>query len=179
MKLLFLHGPPAAGKLTVAREVAARTGWRLFHNHLTVNLALAVYDFGTPGFIALREQIWTAVFRRALADNLPGLIFTFNPENTVPQRFIDELFAEVAAAGSEVIPVALTLPEAEIERRLGLDSRVQNGKLTDLTLYRQLRAAGTFDSPVIPPSRLSLDTSTLSPVEAAERIVAFLGQLGT
>src|SRR5476651_1724683 len=102
MKLVFLHGPPAAGKLTVARELAALTGLRLFHNHLTVNLALAVYDFGTLGFVALREQIWLAVFRRALADRLPGLIFTFNPEDSVPQRFIDELFAEVAAGGGEV-----------------------------------------------------------------------------
>src|SRR3712207_8263459 len=32
--LLFLHGPPAVGKLTVARRVAELTGWRLFHNHL-------------------------------------------------------------------------------------------------------------------------------------------------
>jgi hypothetical protein len=57
MKLLFPHGPPASGKLTLAREVAALTGWRLFHTHLAVNLALAVYDFGAPGFLALREQI--------------------------------------------------------------------------------------------------------------------------
>jgi replication-associated recombination protein RarA len=45
MKLLFLYGPPAVGKLTVAREVSALTGYRLFHNHLTVNLTLAVFDF--------------------------------------------------------------------------------------------------------------------------------------
>lgn len=171
MKLLFLHGPPAAGKLTIAREVAALTGWRLFHNHLTVNLALAVYDFGTPGFIALREQIWLAVFRRALADRLPGLIFTFNPENSVPQNFIDDLFAEVAAAGSEVIPVELMASEAELERRMAAGSRVAHGKLTDLALYRRLRAAGAFASPIIPASRLRIDTGTLTPALAAARIV--------
>lgn len=174
MKLLFLHGPPAAGKLTIAREVAARTGWRLFHNHLTVNLALSVYDFGTPGFVALREEIWLIVFRRALADRLPGLVFTFNPENSVPQKFIDDLFAEVSAAGGEVIPVELSASEAEIERRLGHDSRVQNGKLTDLTLYRQLRDAGTFLTPVIPPSRLRLDTGLINPTDAARQIVALV-----
>jgi hypothetical protein len=174
MKLLVLHGPPAAGKLTIAREVAALTGWRLFHNHLTVNLALAVYDFGTPGFVALREQIWLTVFRRAIADRLPGVIFTFNPENSVPQKFIDDLFAEIAAAGGEVIPVELTATEAELERRMATSSRVENGKLTDLTLYRELRAAGTFLTPVIHHSRLSLDTGQLSPTSAARQIVAEL-----
>jgi hypothetical protein len=174
MKLLVLYGPPAAGKLTVAREVAALTGWRLFHNHLTVNLALAVFDFGTPGFIALREQIWFATFRRALADRVPGLIFTFSPENSVPQRFIDELFAEITAAGGEVIPVELTASETEIERRLANDSRVENGKLTDVALYRRLREAGAFRTPVIPAPRLRIDTGSLAPATAAGQIVAFL-----
>jgi len=174
MKLLFLYGPPAVGKLTVARDVAARTGYRLFHNHLTVNLALAVFDFGTPGFIALREQIWFATFRRALADHVAGLIFTFNPENSVPQRFIDELFAEIAAGGGEVIPVELTAPKAVIEARLANSSRVENGKLTDLALYRRLRDAGVFNTPVIPLPRLRLDTGSLAPAATAARIATLV-----
>ncbi len=174
MKLLFLYGLPAAGKLTVAREIAALTGYRLFHNHLTVNLALAIYDFGTPGFLALREQIWFAVFRRALADNLPCLIFTFNPESSVPQRFIDELFSEVVAAGGEVIPVELTAAESVIEARMANAIRVENGKLTDLALYRRLRDAGVFSSPLIPAPRLRLDTSVLMPAAAAARIASIL-----
>ena len=43
MKLVVLFGPPAVGKLTVAREVAARMGWRLFHNYLAVDVALSVH----------------------------------------------------------------------------------------------------------------------------------------
>ncbi len=174
MKLLLLYGRPAVGKLTVARIVAERTGGRLFHNHLTVNLALAVYDFGTPGFVALRERIWNDVFRQALADRLPLLIFTFNPENSVPQRFIDGLFAAVAAAGGEVIPVELVASEAAIESRLGSESRRVAGKTLDAASYRDLRARGVFDSPVIPAARLRLDTEKLSPAESAQRIAALV-----
>jgi len=174
MKLLLLHGPPAVGKLTIGREVAARTGWRLFHNHLVVDLVLAVYDFGTPGFVALREQLWLAVFRQALADRLPGLIFTFNPENSVPQRFIDELVVEVAARGGEVIPIELTAREAEIERRIDTASRRQHGKLVDRALYRKLRDSGVFGTPVMPSPRLRVDTGQVTPPEAAERIIAAL-----
>jgi hypothetical protein len=172
MKLLFLYGRPAVGKLTVARAVAALTGGRLFHNHLAVNLALSVYDFGTPGFVELREQIWTAVFTRSLADRLPLLIFTFNPENSVPQRFIDWLFAAVDAAAGEVIAVELVAGEEEIEARLGSESRRREGKTLDAKTYRDLRARGVFDTPVIPAPRLRLDTGKLSPAQAAERIAA-------
>jgi hypothetical protein len=174
MKLLFLYGRPAVGKLTIARAVAALTGARLFHNHLTVNLALSVYDFGTPGFIELRDRIWKTVFGRALADRLPLLIFTFNPENTVPQRFVDELFAEVRSGGGEVIPVELVASETAIEERLGSESRRLEGKTLDARTYRELREKGVFDSPVISNPRLRIDTEVVSPAKAAEEIAALI-----
>ena len=174
MKLVFLFGKPAVGKLTVARELAARTGGRLFHNHLTVNLALSVYDFGSPGFVELREKIWMEVFRRAIADRLPLLIFTFNPENSVPQRFVDRLFAEYAAGGGEVIPVELVASETVIEERISSASRKADGKTMDLPTYRRLRAGGTFDSPVVAGARLVLDTANIDPAQTAERIAALL-----
>ena len=34
MKLLFLFGNAAVGKMTVGQELAQRTGLRLFHNHI-------------------------------------------------------------------------------------------------------------------------------------------------
>ncbi|HXQ79677.1 MAG TPA: shikimate kinase [Opitutaceae bacterium] len=172
MKLFFLFGRPAVGKLTVARALAARTGGRLFHNHLTVNLVLSVFDFGTPGFVELREKIWMAVLRRALADRVPVLIFTFNPEDTVPQRFLDELFAEFAAAGAEVFPVELTASESAIEARIGSPSRRRDGKTLDLRAYRELRARGAFQSPVVRSPRLRLDTERMTPAEAAAKIAA-------
>jgi hypothetical protein len=174
MKLLFIYGLPAVGKLTVARAVAERTGGRLFHNHLTVNLVLSVFDFGSPAFIELRERIWMDVFRRAIAEEVPLLIFTFNPENSVPQRFIDELFREVSESGGEMIPVELTAAETEIEVRLGSGSRRLERKTLDVKSYRALRSKGTFDSPRIPTPRLTLDTGRLSAAEAAERVAAIV-----
>jgi hypothetical protein len=174
VQLVFIFGRPAVGKLTVARELASLTGGRLFHNHLAVNLALSVYGFGTPGFIELREAIWTVVFRKAIADRIPLLIFTFNPENTVPQRFIDRLFADFEAAGGRVIPVELVASEREIEARIGSASRAAEGKTLDAQTYRELRLKGAFDTPKIPAPSLVLDTVDLAPSESAHRIAALL-----
>jgi hypothetical protein len=33
MRLLLIIGPPAVGKMTVGREIAAHSDFRLFHNH--------------------------------------------------------------------------------------------------------------------------------------------------
>ena len=53
MELLFIYGPAAVGKLTVGRELAKLTGFRHFHNHLTVDAVMAVFDFGSESFINL------------------------------------------------------------------------------------------------------------------------------
>src|SRR3712207_3433388 len=96
MDLVFLHGPAAAGKLTVARELGRLTGLPVFHNHLVVDLLLEVFAFGSPEFVALREQFWLATFRAAAASGR-SLIFTFTPEGTVkpgfPQRAVETVEA--------------------------------------------------------------------------------------
>ena len=65
MQLIFIHGPAACGKLTVATELAKLSGMRLFHNHLTVDLVSALFEFGSESFVRLRESIWLEAFREA------------------------------------------------------------------------------------------------------------------
>src|SRR5882757_7935835 len=133
-KLVFLHGAPAVGKLTVARELAALTGFRLFHNHLTVDLVSSLFPFGSEPFILLREQIWLAAFAEAARNNL-SLIFTFNPERTVRDRFIQKTVDVVEAAGGKVVFLELTCTEAELERRIEDASRKKFGKLSSVEQY--------------------------------------------
>lgn len=172
MKLVFLYGLPATGKLTVARELAALTGYPLFHNHLAVDLLLSVFEFGSPAFVELREQIWLSVFEHA--SNQDGLIFTFAPEATVRPEFIQRAQTAVTRAGGEVLFVELICPVAELKQRLATPSRSQHGKLTSVELFDQLTAQGSFDSPRMPLPRLTIDTSLCSPHEAAQRIAQTL-----
>jgi hypothetical protein len=76
-EFVIVFGPPAVGKMTVAYALAQRTGFRVFHNHMTVDLVLPFFEFGTPAFGRLvgefRDQLFAEVARSAL----PGLIFTY------------------------------------------------------------------------------------------------------
>ncbi|HEV7473403.1 MAG TPA: AAA family ATPase [Pyrinomonadaceae bacterium] len=173
MKLIFLHGAPAVGKLTVAGELARLTGFRLFHNHLTVDLVSSLFPFGSEPFVRLREQIWLAAFAEAARSNV-SLIFTFNPERTVRERFIQKTIEIVEGAGGQAAFIELTCAEAELERRLENASRKEFGKLTSLEQYRSLKEAGAFDFRKL-PNGLSLDTSTNSAAETARFINEYLG----
>jgi shikimate kinase len=55
MKLIIIYGPEATGKLTIAKELAKATGFRLFHNHVSVDVAKTFFDFGMAEF---GELVW-------------------------------------------------------------------------------------------------------------------------
>lgn len=175
MLLVFIHGAPAVGKLTVARELAGLTGFPLFHNHLTVDLVSSLFAFGTPSFVSLREQIWLAAFAEAARTDL-SLIFTFNPERTVNEEFIQNTIGAVESAGGRVVFVELTCSEGELELRMEEPSRKEFGKLASLEQYQSLKSAGAFEFPEL-PSEISIDTTKQSPALTAKLISDHLAAL--
>ncbi len=177
MRLLFLYGLPATGKHTVAQHLATLTGYKLFHNHLAVDLLLSVFDFGSQPFVELREQIWLSVFEQAAATDLPGLIFTFAPERTVRPTFLPSALEVLARHNATVDFVELTCPVPELHQRLDHPSRRRFQKLTSTELFDQLHADGVFDATHMPTPRLTLDTSLHTPEAAAALIAQTLGLL--
>jgi hypothetical protein len=170
MRLIFLYGMPATGKLTVAQELAKLSGYKLFHNHLVVDLLLSTFEFGSTPFVELREQIWLSVFDQACRSRLEGMIFTFNPETSVRPGFVAQTIETVSAGGGEVIFVELVCPLEELKQRIGSPSRLNYRKLSSLSLFETLQAAGEFDTAHMPPPALTIDTSRNSPLEAATQI---------
>jgi hypothetical protein len=174
MRLIFIHGPAACGKLTVARELARLTGLPLFHNHLVVDAVAALFPFGSAPFVRLREEMWLEAFREAAAADR-SLIFTFHPERTVRPEFIGHTIETVESHGGRVTFVALTCARDELERRIEAPSRAEFGKLASKAFFRELQNSGAFDFPPLPDSGLTLDTGRLAPEAAAAKIRDFLG----
>lgn len=174
MKLIFLHGLPGVGKLTVARALAQLTGFRIFHNHLAVDLVTSVFEFGSLPFVELREKIWLEVFSRAAAAKLDGLIFTFAFDRTVRGGFIANTREVIESSGGEVLFVELQCSIPELERRIEQPSRQSFGKLSSVEQFRELKEAGAFVDPGIPRERLVVDTTELSASGAASLIISKL-----
>ena len=174
MRLIFIYGMPATGKLTVAKELSIISGYPLFHNHLAVDLLLSAFEFGSKPFVELREDIWLSVFRHAADGNLPGLIFTFAPEATVRPEFIPATLNTMAERGGAVEFVELTCPMEELKRRVPDPSRARFKKRSSVALFEQLHADGSFHAFPMPEPRVSLDTSTCTPARAALEIARAL-----
>jgi hypothetical protein len=177
MRLIFIHGPAACGKLTVARALSRLTSIPVFHNHLVVDAVAALFPFGSAPFVRLREEMWLAAFREAAkADR--SLIFTFHPERSVRPEFIGQTIEAVESRGGQVDFVALVCAADELERRIEAPSRAEFGKLASKAFFRELQSAGAFDFPPLPDGGLTLDTGRLASEAAAVKIRDFLGLPG-
>ena len=130
MKLLIIYGAPAAGKLTIATEVARRTGFKLFHNHVSIDCVKPVFDFGTPSFLKMIETIRFAMIAEAAREAV-DLIHTFVYAAGEDDEHFGRLIASAEDNGGEVNLVLLKCEPDELKARIGNDSRVRIGKLTD------------------------------------------------
>jgi adenylate kinase len=176
LRLIFLHGLPGVGKLTVARELAQLTDYKLFHNHLAVDLAESVFEFGSRPFVELREMIWLAMFSRAAEERVGGLIFTFAYDRTVRSNFIEETRRTVESGGGKVSFVELRCSEEELERRIEQPSRREFAKLNSVAQFHELKEAGAFVVPGIPAGGLVVETDGVSAAETANEIFIRLGK---
>lgn len=170
MKLIFLHGPPAAGKLTVGSLLAERTGYRLFHNHYSHDLAESLFEFGNPDLFSLCAEIRLLSFEAAAKANLPGVVFTFAYTNPSDDDFIKRTQELALRCNVELFFVYLTPSVTELEKRIVEPSRQKYSKARTvrglhklLAMYDYTRAAKL--------GGLTIDNSTLSPEEVVTMIV--------
>ena len=169
MRLVFIYGLPGTGKLTVARALTKLTGFMLFHNHLTVDLAASLFKHGSPEYMEYVRSLRLEAFARAAAANV-DLIFTFWYSN-ISQPSVERYRETIETADGEVLFVHLHCRPDILEQRVTATSR--RGKKLDTVadLRVALEQYGTADT--IPGTQLSIDNSDLEPMVVAQRIVAF------
>jgi predicted kinase len=176
--LVYIYGPPASGKLTVAKRLSELTEIPLFHNHLTVNALRPIFAFNSPAYIEASRAIRRSVFEAAARAGI-SLIFTNNSAWTGPDpraRFEEAAEAArriVAGHGGRTVFVRLTAPQPTLERRVANDSRQAHDKLVDVVRLRELLAG--LDGRPLYPDDLLIDTGQTSPEESARTIMAALG----
>ncbi len=177
MKLIFLHGSPGVGKLTIGLELQKVTNYKLFHNHLTVDLVSSVFQFGSNPFIHLREKIWLDVLQMACLEKIEGLIFTFAFEKTVNENYPQKVLNLVTGHGGQVYFIELLCEPDELRRRLVDPSRKKYTKLNSIEKFNMLMNSGALLKPQIPEESkysIKIDTTSKSPKNVADTIMSFI-----
>ena len=177
--LFYLIGPPGSGKRTVGLELSRQTGAMLMDNHIINDPVFAA--FGADGGV-LPPEIWTFTRRVrevvlaavvAAPAELSHIFTNYLADLPGEAEAIDRFAALARQRGAGFVPVYLTCPAEELLRRMPLPERRARLKLNDpAALQAVLDKNGVLP---VPEGMLSLDTSQLTPEQAAQAIARHAG----
>ena len=170
MKLVIIYGPEATGKLTIAKQLAEATGFRLFHNHISIDVARSLFEFETAEFGALNWDVRLLVFEHAARANLPGLIFTWAYSHPDFLPYLNRLRAAVAPYQTEICYVFVSCSVKALRNRVTQPDRQAAGKINSVeALDRQLSRK---NHQIIPnTATLAIDNTYLSPEAVVQQII--------
>jgi len=187
MHLVVIFGPPAVGKMTVGMELSRLTGYRLFHNHMSVEPIKDVFDYGTPSFGRLVGEIRRRVVEEAVVADLPGLVMTFvwGLDLEEDARFMEQLLEAVAGHPVDFVELAATFEERKrrnvTELRREHKRSHRDAELSDRVLHELEREVLNGDAEGLPEPAASvvrghrhvrIDNTDLGPGQVARRVVA-------
>ena len=84
MKLVFILGDAAVGKMTVGQELMKITDLRLFHNHMTIEPVIEIFGRYDGKTIAEMRDL---IFRNYAASGNYGMIFTMMMDFDLPSEW--------------------------------------------------------------------------------------------
>ncbi len=184
MKLVFLFGSAAVGKMTVGQELMKRTGLRLFHNHMTIEPVLEIFGgFETKTIQRLREVI----FEDFAASDREGMIFTFMWAFNLQEDW--DFIAHVRQIFEEKKPdTEFYYVELVADQQTRLQRNVTPNRLANKASKRDIEASNerllrddaryrleSLSGEMPFENYLKIDNTNLPPEEAAKRIQECFG----
>lgn len=146
MTIIIITGAPASGKMTIGQELVKLTDYKLFFNHMSLDLVNKFFDFGTESFIRLDDLIRFAFFKEIAKSDLKGLVFTAAIAYDKPED-IEYTYQIVEIFKAQNAKVGLVSLDTKLEERLKRNktaNRLEHKPLKrDLEFSEQLLLANT------------------------------------
>lgn len=177
MKLLFLIGNAAVGKMTVGQELMKLTGLRLFHNHMSIEPVIEIFGQYNADVI---NRLRRVIFEEFAKSDKYGMIFTYMWafDRQSDWDYVEQVKSIFEPYGTEFYYAELVASrEARMERNT-TENRLKNKAskrnieesmqrlISDDTRYR----LESLDGEIKFENYMKLDNTNLSPKAAAKII---------
>ncbi len=177
MKLVFILGDAAVGKMTVGQELMKKTGLRLFHNHMTIEPVIEIFGRYDGKTIAEMRDL---IFRNFAASDNYGMIFTMMMDFDLPSEweYLDHIRKIFEPYGTEFYYVELIAPQdVRLKRNVSGNRLKHKPSKRDLAASEQRlidddrnHRCVSREGEIPFDNYLRIENSCLEPGEAAERI---------
>ena len=187
--LVIILGPHAVGKMTVGQALAEKTDLRLFHNHMSIELARKLFAHAEKEWSVLNETIRQTVFELFAKGDFPGLIFTYMCAFDQPSEFayLQKVIDLFQSNGADCYVVELCADfDVRLERNKSENRLLHKESKRDLAWSEaEMRKTSvkyrlnSYDGEELPFEHyLKLDNTDLSPEDAAARILTHFALAG-
>lgn len=177
MKLLFMIGNTAVGKMTVGQELAKITDFRLFHNHMTIEPVIEIFGNYERTVVGRLRDV---IFEEFAASDHYGLIFTYMwAFDCQPDwDYVEHVKSIFNLPDDDIYYVELIAPQEVRLQRNATENRLRNKtskRDIEASNHRlrndDMRFRCVSDPGEIPfPNYLRLDNTDLTPQDAAKII---------
>jgi shikimate kinase len=170
MKTIFIYGAPAAGKLTVANELAKLTGFSVLHNHLINDLVRSVEEFGTPEFWAIAREYRLDLMERAAMAKRKGIILTWVYGKPNDDASLKNIVLQARKHNGKILFVHLAPEHEELFKRIKEPSRKAFRKVKTMKTLRIIMKRSDIFSDVSYKPNFVIDNTKISPRKTAKLI---------
>ena len=181
MKLVFIIGSGAVGKMTVGQELMKLTGLRLFHNHMTIEPVIELFGTYNGKVVSELREVF---FREFAASDQKGMIFTYMWafDHQSDWDYVEHVKEIFAPYGTEyycvelIAPIEVRLARNASENRLAnkrskQDIEASNERIRSEENYRLV----SYEGEVPFDNYLRIDNTDISAEEAAKLIQKTFG----
>lgn len=175
--VVFIYGPMAAGKLTVANVLSKRIDYKLAHNHSLNDFVDEVFQRGTYARNAMVERLRYDLLESAVRAKINLVTTHCYSHNFISEtglsdpEYVQTLEKKLIKLGAKFYPVHLKASDQELLRRVNMDSRKKFGKLTNKKIMKKfVRSKDWQTSPKL-RNNLVIDNTNLSPAKVSEIII--------
>ena len=175
--VIFIYGQIAVGKLTVAKILSKKLGYKLTHNHSLNDFVDEVFTRGMNAHNSIIEKIRYDLLENAVKAKINFVTTHCYAHNFVSttglsdSKYVETLEKKLTKLGAGFYPIQLKATDEELLRRVNADSRKAFKKLKDKKIMRELTLQHDWQTSPKLKNNLIIDNTNLSPKKVAQMII--------
>lgn len=176
---IFIYGPIAVGKFTVAKILSKKLGYKLIHNHLLNDLVYGLFNRQTLIRDALIEKLRYHFLESAVKEKIDFVTTHCYAHNFISKtglsdpKYVQTLEKSLKKLGAKFYPVHLKASDKELLRRVSMGSRKAFRKLKDKKIMHEITLTKNWQTSPKLKTNLIIDNTNLSPQKVSKMIIEY------
>jgi shikimate kinase len=177
--VVFIYGPQAVGKLTVARILSKKLGYTLVHNHHINDFVQEIFERDTYASHAMKDQLRYIVMENMVKANVNFIATHCYAHDFISKaglsdpKYVQTLEKKLTKLGAKFYAVHLKADSGELLRRVSMSSRKEFKKLTDKKIMQKLILMRDWQTSPRLKNQLIIDNTNLSPQKVSDMIIKY------